>query len=1047
MMENLPLSTGQMTTMLDNAPVAIYVTAMDNRELLYTNGMADKLIQWKDNTQGITCYQAAGLDAPCPFCQIENMSESKFLVREFRRPSDGHIYQLTGKIVNWDGRPAHIEYILDITKRKEEEIRTKALKDELQTTFSSIPCGLSIYQFNAGTIVPLFHNPAFYQIMGYSKEHIKMVEQNTSFLGVHPEDVDSLQKEIQKAIAYDSVMRYTYRLYNDRINEYIWIHLEGSVKPQADGTKLLYGVYTDVSEQKRLELYFQSTIENLPGGVAVVCYEKDGNLKLELLSAGFAAMTDMTLDEAWQLYGQDAMGGVHPEDRQYVTEQLAAYATGGGDHFEMEYRLKKGKDHYIWVKNTLSLIENGENERRIYSVYHDMTKEREEKEHLRRQYEKLLLQHYRAPGPDTLVVGHCNVTHNEILEIIDYTGSALLETFGTAREEFFTGLSGLVVDQKEQDLFLNTYLNAPALAAFERGDTEQIVNCFINLPREKNGRYVQFKVNLVEAPDTGDITGILTVTDVTEQTISERILHRLSSTSYDLVAGVDLANDRYAILTYDKTKRNIPQSPGSYSEQTAALVTVLVDAKDKDYVAKMTAPDYMQKRLEKDGSYSFSYSLLGKSGKIFTKTMTISAVDLRIGRVCLAQTDVTAVLEADRQAKKSLEDALALAEKASRAKSDFLSTMSHDIRTPMNAIIGMTTLATSHLKDQAYVEDCLKKISVSSKHLLSLINDILDMNKIENSKITLNRLKIFLPEMIKQIGAIMEPQAQAAGVQFQICCEKVKYQYFYGDSLRINQILLNLLSNAIKFTPEGGKVDFLIEEHTAKTPGKARYCFTVSDTGIGMNEEFLSHIFDPFARNTKTEGIEGTGLGLSITKGLIELMDGEIKIESQVDKGSVFCVALECEIAPAEDRIPLQADEADSLLQQEDVFSGRCFLVAEDNAINAEIICELLAMHGAKSTVKINGAQTVHTFEAAPQGTYDAILMDIQMPEMNGYEATRAIRALGRPDAKTIPVIAMTANAFTEDIQAALDAGMNAHIAKPVDIEILKSTLNRVLGA
>lgn len=1293
--------------------------------------------------------------------------------------------------------------------------------EDLKTTLSNIPCGLCVYRLAGGKISPVYHNSVFYEIMGYAEEHIRLVEKETNFLGVHPDDLETLKRIIQEAIQNNGTLQHTYRLWNDSRGEYRWIHLEGSVKDAGDNTKQLYGVYSDVTGQirtemelnratekmqdiinaipggiacyhvegkrfiptyfsdgvmalsghsreeyekmtaenvldiiyepdrdrvlaaavtalksggvldvsyrmhhkngqliwihlngrrmgplaestgfyavftgmsadtrlfqsmvnetadaiyvidrenydllyvnearnlftegkscvgqkcyaalhgkdapctfctlksrepdgeehemlvdgtdrfystrfretdwngipayvkyvrditetvttrkdkERLEQYFQTVLKNLPGGVAVVRYEDQGNMTPEFLSDGFAAMTGMTLRDAWDMYREDAMAGVHPEDRKYVYQQMNAYIDGGEGHCEIVYRLLKGDGSYLWVKNSLTLIEYEDGERRVYSVYQDMTKEKEEQNRIRQQYKDLILQHYHTQDPNALIVGHCNITQNRILEIIDHTHSDLLKIFGSAREGFFTGLSSLVVDGQERQQFLGMYLNKPALEAFRRGIPERQFECFVRMPCDTKGRYVQIKMNLVEEPDSGDVTGILTVTDITSQTISDRILHRLSAAGYDFVADIDIPNDCYRVLTWNENAGCIPSREGSYSLWVQSMLENRVVPKDRDRYKAMMDPEGLPERLQKAGSYTFAYSITDDRGDVRTKNVTVSLVESRLGRVCLARADitdsvreqqgllrliaytfelagfinigsggltlytrrtvlenlspyftknygeaiphfvkgyiadenrnyaadqfsiqtmaerleenpngydflvsyrgesgerykqvnvmwgdvnhsticlvradVTDVLAAERKTKKALESAFSLAEEANRAKSDFLSAMSHDIRTPMNAIMGMTALAVAHMDEPGRVSDCLNKISVSSRHLLSLINDILDMSKIESSQITLNYRRINLTELLGQLSSIMSPQAKEAGLGLEFRTEGIHHDCFYGDSLRINQILLNILSNAVKYTPEGGSVDFLAEEIPPVDSGDGvRYRFTVSDTGVGMSEEFLSRIFQPFTRSTGTMRVEGTGLGLSITKGLVELMGGTITVRSRLHQGSSFCVELEGQWADAEgeDRVNAGGDKFPENADKE-LFAGRKFLVAEDNAINAEILCELLSMYGADSVVKTDGVQALQEFSTAAPGTYDAVLMDIQMPEMNGYDTARGIRGLPRPDAGEIPIVAMTANAFAEDVKAAMDAGMTAHVAKPIDVEVLRETLMKVLS-
>lgn len=800
-------------------------------------------------------------------------------------------------------------------------------------------------------------------------------------------------------------------------------------------------------EKEQLEKYFQTLIKQLPGGVAVVSYGRDGKMVPEYLSDGFAAMTGMTPKEAYRLYRKDALTGVHPDDRKTVTDRMARFVNSKESSCELIYRLQKGNGEYLWVKNSLSMIQSENGEGKIYANYNDITKELEERKKLRQQYDDLLRQHYRTPGPNALIVGHCNITKNRILEIIDYTDSGLLAAFGTDREMFFRGLAGLVVNDKERKAFLNNFLNAPSLEAFRRKDTVLTLDCFIKLPAKSHGCYVQFKISLVEMPDTGDITGILTVTDTTEQVLSERIMRLLSVVSCDLVADVDLLQNRYRLLNGNLASTDGQAQEGRHSDRVTHMLQKQVVEGDRKQVERMLDPAYIMERLQRESAYSFHYSMMGGDEEISTKKLTVSAIDLRLGRVCLARADVTDVLEKERLAQKTLENALALAEEASRAKSEFLSSMSHDIRTPLNAIMGMTTLATANIGDPVRVADSLQKISLSSRHLLSLINDILDMSKIESGKITLNRMEMSVTGLISQLSGIIEQQASSAGLQFHAASEKIRHEYFYGDALRLNQVLLNLLGNAVKFTPKGGSVEFKVEElAAADRPGFAHYRFTVRDTGIGMTEDFLARLFEPFSRSREAARIEGTGLGLSISKGLVELMGGTIRVESRPGAGTAFFLEVQCEAAKDCAASRVEKENINRITDsQNSLLLGRRILVAEDNEINAEILCGVLKLYGAKTTVGWDGTEAVREFQNTPQGTYDAILMDIRMPEMNGYDATRAIRALDRTDAKTIPIIAMSANAFAEDVQEALASGMNAHIAKPIDLKVLEDTLIAIL--
>ena len=792
-------------------------------------------------------------------------------------------------------------------------------------------------------------------------------------------------------------------------------------------------------EKERLEKYFETVLKYLPGGVAVVHHGLNGGMIPEYLSDGFADMVGMSVDEAWDIYKEDALSGVHPDDKEYVRQTLDRCIRENCDRKELQYRLKKGNGGYIWVNTKFSVIQCEAGDAMVYADYHDITAEKEAQEKVRRQYREQIFQHYLIADPSTLILGHCNITKNKIIEIEDHTNSRLLERFGDNREEFFTGIGTLVMSQEERSRFYEKYLNEPSIRAFERGIKELLMPCLVKLPGCSQGRYVQFKVNLVETPDTGDITGILTVTDITEKTIQERIIRMLSSFNYDLVADVDLINDEYKIVSGGDL--TVIETQGKLTDRVKRVVEELTVDTERAYVRDMLDPGKMADRLKDRESYSFRYSVNNGSDEIQTKNMIVSVIDRNIGRICLVRTDVTDMLAAERKVKYDLEKALSEAEKASRVKSEFLSSMSHDIRTPMNAIMGMTMLAQANLSDIQKVEDYLKKISVSSQHLLSLINDVLDMSQIEQSKIHMNIQSIHMDELLDQISSIMASPLKDAGLEFTIERGNIQHLYFQGDALRIKQILLNILSNAFKFTMEGGRILFRTEEIPASEEGKARYRFTISDTGIGMSQEFISHLFEPFCRSERVNRVEGTGLGLSITKGLVDLMGGKIRVKSQPDRGTVFEIELEFK-AEAEKRKCLS--EAEECTQKESL-EGRHFLVAEDNAINSEILEELLQMWGATCVLKENGLQAAEEFENSAPGTYDAILMDIQMPVMNGYEAARKIRSSSHLEAETIVILAMTADAFSEDVLKSIKAGMNGHISKPIDMKILYHTLMEVL--
>ena len=392
----------------------------------------------------------------------------------------------------------------------------------------------------------------------------------------------------------------------------------------------------------------------------------------------------------------------------------------------------------------------------------------------------------------------------------------------------------------------------------------------------------------------------------------------------------------------------------------------------------------------------------------------------------------------DEQENARLQTAFDEMRIANRTKTEFLSRMSHDIRTPLNGIIGLLQVDKTHFDDKALLLENHKKMQISANHLLSLINDVLQMSKLEEGTTVLTHERISLVELTRDIITIIVGRAEEAGIEWEYEKDKciIPYPYIYGSPLHLRQIFLNIYSNCIKYNRPGGKITTRTDS-LGEQDGKCIYRWTISDTGIGMSPDFVDHIFEPFTQEKQDARsyYHGTGLGMTITKELVDRMGGSITVTSQLGVGSTFVITLPFEIAPSPEQTP------DAHAAPDISIAGCRLLLVEDNALNAEIAQILLTDEGATVTVVTDGKQAVEIVQNNPPDTFDAVLMDVMMPVMNGIDATKAIRSLNRPDAKTLPIIAMTANAFYEDAQKCLAAGMNAHLAKPLQIKKVKQTI------
>ena len=405
--------------------------------------------------------------------------------------------------------------------------------------------------------------------------------------------------------------------------------------------------------------------------------------------------------------------------------------------------------------------------------------------------------------------------------------------------------------------------------------------------------------------------------------------------------------------------------------------------------------------------------------------------------------------------QQRLDEAVEEARRANRAKTVFLSNMSHDIRTPMNGIIGMTAIAASHVDDRERVLDSLRKIGMASKHLLNLINEVLEMSKIESGKVDLKDEPFNLAELVESLVSMMNPQIEARSHTLELQVEELEHRHVLGDSLRLQQVFTNLMGNSVKYTPDGGVLKLAVSEKSCDRAGCGCYEFVFEDNGMGMSEDYVQRIFEPFSRaeDQRVDKIQGTGLGMAITRSIVQMMDGDIQVESRLGEGTRFTVTvyLKLQEKGAENDgtdgtgwDSSGGDESLAGIESLD-FSGRRALLVEDNDLNREIAMEILETVGLAVEEAADGKEAVQQVSQHGDGYYDIIFMDVRMPRMNGYDATCAIRAMEMSYCKTVPIVAMTADAFAEDVRAAKNAGMNEHVSKPLNFKYLGMVMRKLL--
>ena len=882
-----------------------------------------------------------------------------------------------------------------------------------------------------------------------------------------------------------------------------------------------------------------------------------------------------------ELTGFTFRGMVHPDDfakiQASIDEQIADSANHNLDY--LEYRIIRRDGTIRWVDDYghfTHLPGYGD----VYYVFiSDITDKHnaQEDSHRRSKLYEGMMSQFNAMADDALTMFRTNITTGVIEDVrgrdlypTDYTGGPIAESALTRSEAF------LVPGDREK--YDETFALEKLVDRYYKGEGPAV---FVGYCRRHSGRqcFVKFSGSAAIDPVTGDVIAFGVETEYNTEKVTEVLNQRVLAQQYDMVSYI--VGDHYGVVIGDPAnikKGNIfpRQRDGVYSEyiNNQVIPAASAAAHDLEQLRRDLSAEAVVKALEGNDTYVVDVTC-EEEGELYFKRFTYYLVDRETQFYLLLKADITDVLREERERNMALADALRAAEEANRAKTAFLSNMSHEIRTPMNAIIGLDSLALRKESLDGDTRDYLEKIGGSARHLLGLINDILDMSRIESGRIVLRREEFSFRSMLEQINTMVTSQCGEKGLHYECQVIGGVSDYYIGDDMKLKQVLINILSNAIKFTDAPGQVTLSVER-TATFEDQSTIRFVVKDTGIGMDKAFIPKIFDSFTQedSSRSSKYGSTGLGMAITKNIVELMNGTIDVTSEKGVGSQFTVVVTLKnsdhqgpatsfIKPGDMRVLVVDDEeiaaeharivldevgikADTCLSGEDALhmlevahtkhlpynlvlldwkmpgmdglevarqirsrydkettviiltsfnwdeimdvalhagvdsflakplfasnvideferiarknnmnlfkereraelKGRHILLAEDIFINAEIMKEILGIREAVIDHAENGRIALEMFEKSPIGAYDAILMDVRMPEMDGLQATAAIRALDRPDAKNVPIIAMTANAFDEDVQRSLQVGMNAHLSKPVEPDHLYQTLEELI--
>ena len=923
-------------------------------------------------------------------------------------------------------------------------------------------------------------------------------------------------------------------------------------------------------EESTSRAHFLRNIRTLKNKAVLLRRTDEGTFEPVFCSDDFARMMEGTVEEAAAyMRGDGFLTSTHPEDRPLVAEMLRTHANdAGGSDLTIRKRTLTGR--YVWTTSHYAFVDDFR-ERYLYCTYFDVTMFKEYEGQLRSMYEGIGGD-FRRMEQDTLALFRVNLTRDTVEEV----GGADLFDCDRAESSYSRLLARRAVHypiHAEQVRFLVTFGINDLLVNFLEGRT-QLSQTLYSRRQGGRQRFVNCSASLTRHPISGDIIAFISEQEYNSEKVNEAMLQKILAQQFDMITYI--VDEQYGVVIGDadaKKAGNIfpAERNGVYMDYIRRQV-IPVAVGDREALLEALSLDRIAEELAVREPYVVDITCeIG--GAQYEKRFVFYAIDPEARFYILLKSDYTEVQREQAERNRQLKEALEEANQASVAKTAFLSRMSHEIRTPMNAIIGLDSIALQSPDLTPELKEHLDKIGVSAKYLLSLINDILDMSRIESGRMTLKNEEFSFRAFLEQINTLIYSQCQDRGLQYDCAVRGTVDEGYIGDAMKLKQVLINILGNAVNFTQSPGSVSLEVER-IVRTEQQSTLRFVVRDTGIGMDEAYLPRIFDPFSQEdaSNTTGYGGSGLGLAISKNIVELMNGTISVASQKGVGSTFTVDVmlknterhsedreEVYLRPEDLRVlivdddPIACRHAQIVLEEVGIASefclsgaealslielrharredynlllidlrmpeqdgvsltreirrrigsrsaiiiltayswadveeeaiaagvdsflrkplfgssvtdefqralnrkrsaaaeaaepvslaGRRVLLAEDMLINAEIMEQLLAMRGVATERAENGQLALELFSSRPAGWFDAILMDVRMPVMDGLAATEAIRALDRPDSRTIPIIAMTANAFDEDVQRSLRAGMDAHLSKPVEPERLYETL------
>ncbi|MCH5266809.1 MAG: response regulator [Lachnospiraceae bacterium] len=920
--------------------------------------------------------------------------------------------------------------------------------------FENVPGGIGVFQWKEQVLELIALNGQLRKTLGVSEEDIR-TKSRQEILELHPEDRERVYGMFEDSIRNrEGFLEITARYRNHESKEYIWMRVSYSADYEVNGNMLCYATYRDITAEKELEKQLQTNVLSMRTALDHCgIYHALYDIKNKKVLYGSKLQREFGMPEFEQQGEVRNRGLLTTEGRTELLRIAEEMRSGKRDFAMAEIEVRRPDvGEWIWTKQSYTVLEKDENglPLTVVSTAQDITKEKEDE----KRFSEDNMYHHMLYDNMTSVI-RMNITDWRVL---DFTGEYVL--LHSESESPFQTMAKHIKDEEQRKEFESVFSRANLMQQFAQ-DNRKITYTYRS--HRLSGKILWMKTTVeMTAREGEDIIGLIACQDVDREVLGDNLQTSVVNSLVDFVAYVNIDADDSQVYAENPEYQVEEAFTGmGIIKQLQSQLEGMIVPEERERASEQFEWKNILKRVKNGGRWDYVYHSRDKNTGIRTKTIHAELMRMDWNVVMVVQRDITDITAEQEAQKAELQNALAIANRASHVREEFLSSMSHDMRTPLNGIIGAAELARN-MKDRLpeEVQEYLKDIMSSGKFMLSLVNNILDTNRMAQGKMSLNIQKINFSDIMQDIYGLFVTDCEEKKIRLLLEAGE-QIREVYADPVRLQRIFTNLISNAIKFTPPGGTVELRAQER--ERIGE-RYLVSVSvkDSGAGMSEEFQEHMYDIFTQehNEINTSIIGTGLGLSIVKNLVELMDGEIQCKSKPGEGTEFTVILPFKLAEdsesdsAEKRFSKKQLKEGHLKEgilreeilREEVLWDRKVLLAEDNDLNAKIVIRLLESKQIQVKWVKNGKELLQHFRMTEPYTYDAILMDIQMPVMDGIQACKEVRAMERADARLVPIFALTANVFDADVQKSKEAGMNAHLIKPLEPKKLFVTLMNFWG-